>query len=215
MVCPMRSAQLFWPDADLCRAVVWARCRALLGLGRSKQPWRLPASRCPLLLLLLAVAAAGRGILAGHGRNALGLHTAAARRRLRIRSDLALQIANATMFEDTRNPAGPGAAPRVQVPDRECLACGVLNVRLGVTWHGITLIGDGRDGQSGGERRGQRGGGSQVAVQEMWAAFFCRGCAARMGWEETRHGCFHALTKRCQLCVRRASYGANGGQVRA
>ena len=49
------------------------------------------------------------------------------------------------------------------------------------------------------------------AYIHLWAVFLCRPCAAGMGWEG--HEAFYTTSKRCDFCVRRASYGADGGQV--
>jgi hypothetical protein len=49
------------------------------------------------------------------------------------------------------------------------------------------------------------------AYNHLWAVFLCRPCAAGMGWEG--HQAFYTTSKRCAFCVRRASYGADGGQV--
>ena len=49
-------------------------------------------------------------------------------------------------------------------------------------------------------------------IHERWAIFMCRRCAAGTGWDQ--HPSCLTTSKRCRFCVRRASYGADGGQMR-
>ncbi len=140
----------------------------------------------------------------------------------------ALRILNATLGDMERARALGMCG--VQVPERTCMSCGSTNVRLGVTWRGIAEIGTGAldHGIAGGamsgeplevETRTDPDGGRQIGpssfnaeVNELWAVFMCRRCAVGMAWD-MHPSCF-TTSKRCRFCVRRSSYGADGGQMR-
>jgi len=133
----------------------------------------------------------------------------------------ALRILNATLA-DMESARVQGLCG-VHVPERTCMSCGSTNVRLGVTWRGISEIGMGAldQGVSGGVRgvpvgpTGGRGIGPSSfngEVHDLWAVFMCRRCAVGMAWD-MHPSCF-TTSKRCRFCVRRSSYGADGGQMR-
>lgn len=52
---------------------------------------------------------------------------------------LALEILNLTLADMARGQETGLCG--VEIPERECMVCGTMNVRLGVTWQGITQVG--------------------------------------------------------------------------